>query len=220
MEGGQERRWRAKPALTNRTIERMDSMAAKPLPDQALLLKLLRYEPETGKLYWRERDISMFYNGPKNSALCMMRSWNGRFANKPAFTARKSHGYLHGSIGGQIFMAHRIIWKMVTGEEPSMIDHINGVPSDNRFCNLRGASASDNCRNSATYKSNSSGAVGVDFLPAKPGQRRAQWRARIQAEGKLITLGGFASMEDAIRVRKSAERRYGFHPNHGRKPTQ
>jgi hypothetical protein len=42
------------------------------------------------------------------------------------------------------------------------------------------------------------------------------WQARIRVNNRHIYLGVFDSMEEAVRVRKIAEREYGFHPNHGR----
>lgn len=191
-------------------------MAKRPLPDQSLLLKLLRYDPETGKLYWREREIHLFTDGPKNSALCKMRSWNSRFSGSEALAYVSSQGYLIGDVLNVGHKSHRVIWKMVTGEDPTIIDHINGNRRDNRFCNLRAVTPSDNSRNTSTYKSNSSGAVGVDFIEAVHGQRRAYWRARICVDNRLITIGSFTTKEDAIRARKAAERKFGFHPNHGR----
>ena len=44
-------------------------------PDQ--LIKLLRYDPETGKLFWRPRPVGMFRDGGKTAAhSCAV--WNKR----------------------------------------------------------------------------------------------------------------------------------------------
>lgn len=34
---------------------------------------------------------------------------------------------------------HRFLWEQRYGEAPELIDHVNGNPKDNRFCNLRAA---------------------------------------------------------------------------------
>lgn len=43
-------------------------MAPKPLPSPELLRKLLRYEPVTGKLYWRERSVEHFRDSAARKA--------------------------------------------------------------------------------------------------------------------------------------------------------
>lgn len=184
-------------------------MAAKPLPDQALLLKLLRYEPETGKLYWRERTPDMF-EAARPEEICA--AFNTRYARREAGTHIDSYGYLQCKAGPHVHLVHRIIWKMVTGESPNEIDHINGCRADNRWSNLRSTSHQENSRNKAIEGRNSSGIMGVSFRIES-----GTWRSRIKVNGRDIWLGSFPTKEAAARTRKAAERRYGFHPNHGRK---
>ncbi|MCW1985616.1 UNVERIFIED_ORG: hypothetical protein M2348_001348 [Sphingomonas sp. R1F5B] len=184
-------------------------MAERQLLDQALLLKLLRYDPDTGLLYWRERDESLFRDGPWNSAFRKCRSWNAKNADKPAFRYRTAEGYHAGAIFGVHVKAHRVIWKMMTGHDADCIDHIDGDRANNKWCNLRSVSAFENCSNTAVYRSNRLGVAGVSI-------DRGKWRARITFERKTIFLGHFDTMEEAVRARKAAERAFGFHPNHGR----
>jgi hypothetical protein len=42
------------------------------------------------------------------------------------------------------------------------------------------------------------------------------WGAYINAEGERRFLGLFKDLFSAIAARKSAERKYNYHPNHGR----
>lgn len=180
-------------------------MAAKPLPDQATLLKLLRYEPHTGKLFWRERGSGLFTN-PLSQII-----WNSRFADKPASTIDPL-GYHKIRIFGRQYLSHRVVWKLVTGDDPRIIDHLNGDRGDNRFCNLRDSTARENAKNISLRRRSKSGCNGVVWV-----ERKGCWLAQIRdLEGKYVRLGEFENVDDAIRERKSAERRFGFHPNHGK----
>jgi hypothetical protein len=189
-------------------------MAARPLPDQALLLKLLRYEPDTGKLFWRERTPNMF------EPCCVSiehaaANWNARCAGKPALNANSGNGYKEGALHNRKVYAHRVIWKMITGEDPMFVDHINGDRSDNRFCNLRSVDRLQNMQNTGLRHTNRSGCPGVRWTP-----KIRKWQARITVNKRIMLLGAFVTLEDAIRVRRAAEREYGFHPNHGQQRQQ
>lgn len=174
---------------------------AKPLPSQEILLQLLRYEPETGKLFWRARPISDFPNER------IFKSWNTKYADEEAFTAITGDGYKIGSIENVRFYAHRVIFKMVHGTEPPQIDHINGQRPDNREINLREATDFINRHNAARSKNNTSGCTGVCW-----NRRERRWVASISN----YKLGRFLSKKDAIASRKRAEIEFGYHPNHGR----
>lgn len=183
-------------------------MAAKALPAQDVLNQLLSYDPETGKLFWKERPVSMFTSG-KQTAEHNAAIWNGKNANKEAFTAL-SRGYKVGRIGDVGFFAHRVIWKMVYGTEPEQIDHEDGDRGHNRLENFREATDKTNSLNKATPSNNTTGQLGVYRA------RRGKWRAAIQHDGVQVSLGEYVHIEDAIAARKTAEIKYGYHPNHGR----
>ena len=172
-------------------------MAKKSLPSPELLRKLLDYDPETGLLTWKPR--------PDRA------SWNSRLAGKPALNHVNEQGYKTGILNARKYRAHRIIWKLVTGEEPPSVDHINGDPSDNRLANLRSASLSQNQRNAKLRKDNSSGHMGVSRIRSS-----GMWIAQIRHNNKKINLGRFTRLEDAVKARNEAEKRYLYHPNHGR----
>ena len=185
-------------------------MTAKNLPSPDLLRKLLRYDPDSGKLYWRERTPDMFTDG-KRSAEESCKAWNSRYSGKEAFTAFRN-GYPHGSIFSSIYSAHRVGWAIYFGECPvDEIDHINGICSDNRIKNLRSVSRSENMKNQKLRLRNTSGVCGVHWHSAK-----GKWQAYITSQGKNIHLGYFTDKDDAIAARKAAEVKYGFHANHGR----
>ena len=192
-------------------------MAAKPLPSQEVLRQLLRYEPETGKLFWRERSVDTFTSTATRSAGWKARNWNSKLAGHEAFAVPKPNGYLHGNLtlpgcGKQNLYAHRVIWKMVMGSEPEFVDHINGDRADNRISNLRAVTKSENCRN-ARPSGRTGRAVGVHKSVTK-----GKWCAVIGIGDQSIHLGTFDTFDEAYSARKQAERHHGFHPNHGIDP--
>lgn len=175
-------------------------MAAKPLPPVEYLRQRLRYEPETGKLYWREHS-----NMPTH--------WNTRYAGTEAFTA-DFKGYRQGTFDYGRYFAHRVAWALHNGQWPvKTLDHVNHNPADNRIENLREVLHSDNMKNMRMHCTNTSGATGVYWYA-----RYQKWTALIKADGVQHFLGYFADMQDAIAARKAAESRYGFHVNHGVEP--
>jgi hypothetical protein len=170
-------------------------MADEALPSQEYLNKALRYDPETGYLYWRHRDDAS-------------KHWNSTWAGKRAFTAISSTGYHRGGVDSKQQRAHRVIFKMVHGTEPSSIDHINGIKTDNRIENLRAVDHRTNMRNQRLHSRNKSGVVGVSFT-------RGRWKAQ-SADRKKRSLGSFATKEEAVAARRLWEQQQDFHPNHGR----
>lgn len=172
--------------------------------------KLLRYEPETGKLFWRTRDLSFFKAG-KQPAEHSFRKWNTRYAETEAFTSKDRDGYLIGDIFNKTYRSHRVVWLLATGEWPcDQLDHINGVKTDNRLANLREVDNLTNGKNQRLSLRNTSGAVGVRWS-----KRHEKWIANIKASGRNIYIGLFEDFEEAVAARKSAEAYYGFHKNHG-----
>ena len=188
-------------------------MASKALPSPEVLRQLLRYEPDTGKLFWKERGPEWFSDG-KILARVRSAQWNTKYAGREALTGRHN-GYCAGVIRqfGWKLYAHRVVWAIYYGTWPeNQIDHVNGVRSDNRIENLRDASSSENSRNMARGARNKSGVVGV----SKCGDT-GKWVASIYiGGGKTKRIGKFLSIEDAASARKAAEAKYGYHPNHGR----
>lgn len=176
----------------------------------AELRSLLRYEPETGKLYWLPRLPSDFEDG-KYSAETICKRWNKRYAGQEAFTARHALGYHVGTIHSKQYLAHRVIWALVHGEwPPHEIDHIDGDPSNNKLVNLRSVTHGENHRNQKRPCRNSTGYMGVSHW------LNGSYVARIGVDYKLLHLGYFKTAEEAYAARKAAEQEHGFHPNHGR----
>jgi hypothetical protein len=153
------------------------------------------YDPETGLLTWRPRGQPY---------------WDARYAGKEALTGMVD-GYKRGKVNEVCVRAHRVIWAYVHGYWPENVDHINGVRTDNRLENLREVTVRENAQNMKRYANNKSGHTGVIWM-----KQNGQWRATIKVLGRNKHLGFFASIDEAIAARKSAEARLGFHQNHGR----
>lgn len=161
----------------------MKSNKAKPLPDRLYLMEIFDYDPLTGKLSWKDPN---------------------RYVKEVGSKARKNNAYKQVIVDGKLYLAHRLIWLMVTGDEPQgFIDHVNRVRSDNRFVNLRQCTRSENCMNTSRRSCNKSGFVGVFWL-----SRYKKWKAYITANGKQNYLGVFSNLEDAIEARRLGELKF------------
>ena len=131
-------------------------------PERNALRQRLRYEPDTGMFVWVR---------------------TGRLAG-----CRRGDGYVVINVDKTLHYAHRLAFILNTGTAPSVVDHVNGDPSDNRWANLRSATQSQNIANSKTRSEPSklSKYKGVTFWPA-----RNKWIAKIKVGGVSKTIGYF-----------------------------
>ena len=116
------------------------------LPDKDVLNGWLRYDQQTGQLFWRLRTPNMFAATDGRGADHACNQWNSRWAGQEALT-KTNIGYRCGRLNYQYVLAHRVIWKMMTGEEANEIDHIDGNRGNNQWNNLRSVTTSINRRN-------------------------------------------------------------------------
>lgn len=144
------------------------------------------YDPETGRLSWKSIAVRDRID----------RMWNTRFAGT-SITHKNSSGHIQFGLDGKNVLGHRIAWLITHGECPSLIDHENGVRDDNRLCNLRPASSSQNASNSKDRSHNTSGYRGV-------WRQNGKWLARIGSERKKIYLGSFDTAESAAAAYNAA----------------
>lgn len=143
-------------------------MLAKPLPSQDVLNDLFVYSIVTGDLRRRK-------------------------TNKIAGWFQKSNGYRMVGIGGRnrSFLIHRIIWKMVTGEDPPFIDHDDLDKQNNGWINLRDCTKSQNQGNRPARIDNVLGEKGIHW-----DKSRKKFRAQACKDGKRW-MQRFDKLEDA-----------------------
>lgn len=169
---------------------------------QEEMKSILDYNKKTGIFTWKEKEVNYPWQA----------SWNSRHANKEAFSSIDEKGYKCGSINGKMVKAHRVAWFYVFGTWPDgEVDHINGIKTDNRIDNLRDVSNIDNSRNCKRSSRNKSGVTGVRWL-----KNRNRWIASIRVNRRLIHIGSYVNFQDAVKARKLADIKYGFHDGHGK----
>jgi hypothetical protein len=179
------------------------------MPSARLLRRLIDYNPDTGEMRWKARPVWMFAHG-KHGPETLAAVWNGRYAGKIAGSPI-GNGYWGVSIFKTKYGAHRLAWVLCNENLQHCIDHINGNKLDNRICNLRDVPHAENSKNQPLQRRSKSKSHGVRWH-----KRDKAWTAHIKVNGAQKHLGTFLSQQDAIAARKAAERKYGFHPNHGR----
>jgi hypothetical protein len=172
--------------------------------------ELLTYNPDTGKLFWKERSAKYFKNPTHR------KSFNNQWAGKEALTAitRRKSGQiarLRGGFLGKKYCTHRIVWLIYYGEWPkNHIDHINQDPTDNRIKNLRDVTQAENNKNKTLQNNSKTGYSGVSFY-----KRYRKYQVVISTNNIKKHLGYYDTAEEAAAVRAVASINYNYHPNHG-----
>lgn len=142
-------------------------------PTHERVLEALAYDPETGVFTWLQRTSTKVHIGDEAGGLT-------------------SDGYRRIKLDGGWIKSHILAWFYVTGRWPTYeIDHINGLPLDNRFANLRDEPHSVNMRNMVAPNRNST----TGFRGVSPSNGR--WLARIKVHGRQHHLGVFSTPEEA-----------------------
>ena len=118
--------------------------------------------------------------------------------------SQNGDGYLQISVRSRRHKAHRLAWLYVYGAWPTdQIDHINRIRTDNRISNLREVTNKQNMQNASKRSDNTSGHPGVSWY-----KQKSKWQAKIKHNQKLIHLGSFTTIEEALSARKAAEKTY------------
>ena len=109
---------------------------------QERLKQVLHYNPDTGA-------FTRLNDSPKSKKGSIVGYTNGR-------------GWLRVKIDGKHYKLHRLAFLYMEGNfPPDEVDHINDVRSDNRWCNLRKATKSQNRVNMKSGGDSSTGYRGV-----------------------------------------------------------
>lgn len=147
--------------------------------DQTRLKELLRYDAGTGEFVWLRTK--------------------GRAREGAVAGATDTYGYRVIRVDGVLYKAHRLAWLHEYGRWPDgLLDHANRVKGDNRICNLRAISQSENMHNSS--RRTKSGVPGVRWR-----KDRGTWVAQIRVGYRNHVLGSFKSKDEAIAARREAE---------------
>jgi hypothetical protein len=165
----------------------------KSLPSLERLLELLDYNKASGVLTWKTQ--------PKTSRRNI--GFNNKCGGAVAGTVGTS-GYLVIGISKKYYLAHRIIWKMMTGSDPAdQVDHVDADRLNNRWSNLREATNGLNIQNSKMRRDNRSGVKGVHW-----DKHRNKWRAVITFDGYQHKVGRFNDLKEAASAIAAARTRY------------
>jgi len=140
--------------------------AYSPLPHASELWERFDYNPLTGDLIRRKEAGGQL----------------------PGTVIKSLHisGYLQAAVNGRLFLAHRLVWVWVTGEDPGSgsLDHKDRNRANNAFHNLR----------KATDRQNGANRMAKGIKRTRNGKR---YEARIVVGYKYIHLGTYDTAEEA-----------------------
>jgi hypothetical protein len=158
--------------------------------------ELLRYDPDSGKLFWR---VS------RGTAKA------GDDAGSVWYPAGQRRPYMRVGIDGKARLAHQVVWLLFYGKPAGEdIDHLNGNGLDNRIKNLRIAPQLINAKNCRMRSNNMSGVTGVSwFAVAK------KWRGGVRVNRKYNHIGLYANLADAEAAVREFRAKHGFTERHG-----
>ena len=148
-------------------------MKSKPLPSVERLNELFIYED--GKLIAKP--------GHRVKAKSMQEA---------GYTNQR--GYCKVRVDQVLYFRHRLIWKMLKGYDPDIIDHINGVPGDDRIENLQNTTQRHNTQKSLTAT------VRKIQLPLGVHPCKSRFRARIHVNGRVTHIGTYDTPAEAAQA--------------------
>ncbi len=172
-------RTKLEDAIAQAKLTRKTTRSA-PLPSREELMHLFRYDPDTGYLWY-------------------LKDGRNRKRMAGTFVQTQVKGYLKTYVAGREPYVHRIAWKIMTGEDALLVDHINKNTLDNRWVNLRSVESYQNQGNRKLSPYNRSGSTGVYWAADKN-----KWTAQISVGDKIVYLGRYGDIEDAKKAYETA----------------
>jgi hypothetical protein len=147
---------------------------------------VLTYDPDTGIFRWL---IPLQKRGMKI----------GTVAGSP-----DDKGYVKIEIDNVMYRANRLAFLWMTGAWPAGIaEHQNRTKSDNRWTNLREATRTQNNANRVIQQISRWGYKGI-----RQQSKSTNFRASISVNGRRISLGTYATKEEAARAYDAAAREH------------
>ena len=169
---------------------------------QQFLQECFEYNEQDGHLYWKERPQEHF--AFKNAYTRFMNNSVGKQASYRHTSNKYFIVPMQLKISENItktvkFSEHRLIWLLLTGENPEIIDHIDKNPLNNKIENLRNVSQFEN-------RHNTLGISGVTYKK----ENNAYIAQILDKQGKKLYLGSFDTEIEALKVyRQKALEIYG-----------
>lgn len=173
-------------------LDYIDKLPNKNELNIEVIREIFQYDKLSGILLWKINSAGIVKKGVEVGHI--------------ATTDGKSYRYV--MMRGVTYRVHRIIFFYMKGYFPLEVDHIDGNGLNNKWNNLRSADDIINARNQRLSVRNKSGIPGVLWR-----KDRKSWYSTIG--DKNIYLGAYKDFFEACCVRKSAEKKYGYHDNHG-----
>lgn len=168
----------------------------KEIISQEELKRVLEYNPDTGIFTWKVKLARHIRVGQ------IAGSVSGDKTRKGGVTRRIT-------IYGKRYQPARLAFLYMTGSIPEIAGHYDHKQLNCKWSNLRAIIQAEINKNQSKSINNTSGVTGVQW------HKRGKWAARITYDRKVIQVYWGDDFFEACRARKSAENKYGFHPNHG-----
>lgn len=132
------------------------------------------------------------------SGLSRIKATRGRNGRVGPVVSMGSDGYYRMKFDGQFYRTHRVIFFMHTGIDPAelVVDHIDGVPLNNKVENLRACTVQENTWNAKGKSKRSGLPKGITKL------KNGDYRVTVMAGGRLFEsdLNNFKAATNCIRA--------------------
>lgn len=136
---------------------------------QKRLLEALDYDPDTGFFTWK-----------------LVRTGRRKTGSVAGYKCPR-YGTIRIRIDGRNYQAHRLAFLFMNGYwAENEVDHINSISGDNRWCNLREATRSQNSANRGVTSRNKLGVKGIS---------KSHNRYRVDVQSRYI--GQFKTLKEA-----------------------